>query len=229
MKLEFNMQRIARNPVASFDIFSQKVTKSIKKKEKVDASTFSCELMGIGDVFEKQGKKPVMNKMAQRLAETLVNMGDSNLSGIIYSFLIKFNKDNAKIAEQIANRQKDSIHIMARSYDLKEIYKQTEYGSEKHLKALYGEKRALKDIVTNYDNVIKKYRTVTREAKPKETYELMLCENIFEIIEILKKKEPKRALEELNQLKEAVSRIKQQGTKEKNLRRIKELSEEIKP
>ena len=102
MKLEFNMQRIARNPVASFDIFSQKVTKSIKKKEKVDASTFSCELMGIGDVFEKQGKKPVMNKMAQRLAETLVNMGDSNLSGIIYSFLIKFNKDNAKIAEQIA-------------------------------------------------------------------------------------------------------------------------------
>ena len=32
MKLEFNMQRIARNPVASFDIFSQKVTKSIKKK-----------------------------------------------------------------------------------------------------------------------------------------------------------------------------------------------------
>ncbi|CCZ50254.1 TPA: hypothetical protein CPT92_08825 [Candidatus Gastranaerophilales bacterium HUM_13] len=236
MKLEFNMQRIARNPVASFDIFSQKVTKSIKKKEKVDASTFSCELMGIGDVFEKQGKKPVMNKMAQRLAETLVNMGDSNLSGIIYSFLIKFNKDNAKIAEQIAlnalaiaNRQKDSIHIMARSYDLKEIYKQTEYGSEKHLKALYGEKRALKDIVTNYDNVIKKYRTVTREAKPKETYELMLCDNIFEIIEILKKKEPKRALEELNQLQEAVSRIKQQGTKEKNLRRIKELSEKIKP
>lgn len=75
MKLEFNMQRIARNPVASFDIFSQKVTKSIKQKEKVDASTFSCELMGIGDVFEKQGKKPVMNKMAQRLAETLVNMG----------------------------------------------------------------------------------------------------------------------------------------------------------
>ena len=211
MKLEFNMQRIARNPVASFDIFSQKVTKSIKKKEKVDASTFSCELM-------------------------LVNMGDSNLSGIIYSFLIKFNKDNAKIAEQIAlnalaiaNRQKDSIHIMARSYDLKEIYKQTEYGSEKHLKALYGEKRALKDIVTNYDNVIKKYRTVTREAKPKETYELMLCDNIFEIIEILKKKEPKRALEELNQLQEAVSRIKQQGTKEKKLRRIKKLSEEIKP
>lgn len=45
----------------------------------------------------------------------------------------------------------------------------------------------------------------------------MLCENIFEIIEILKKKEPKRALEELNQLKEAVSRIKQQGTKEKTL------------
>ena len=223
MKLEFNPQRIVKNPGKSFDIFSQKVMKSIKRQEKVDASAFSCELMSIGDVFEKQGKKPVMNKMAQRLAETLVNIGDSNLSGIIYSFLIKFNKDNAKIAEQIAlnalaiaNRQKDSIHIMARSYDLKEIYKQTEYGSEKHLK------------VTNYDNVIKKYRTVTREAKPKETYELMLCDNIFEIIEILKKKEPKRALEELNQLQEAVSSIKQQGTKEKNLRRIKELSEKIK-
>lgn len=57
----------------------------------------------------------------------------------------------------------------------------------------------------------------------------MLCDNIFEIIEILKKKEPKRALEELNQLQEAVSRIKQQGAKEKNLRRIKELSEKIKP
>lgn len=101
MKLEFNMQRIARNPVASFDIFSQKVTKSIKKKEKVDASTFSCELMGIGDVFEKQGKKPVMNKMAQRLAETLVNMGDSNLSGIIYSFLIKFNKITQKLQNKL--------------------------------------------------------------------------------------------------------------------------------
>ena len=213
MKLEFNPQRIVKNPGKSFDIFSQKVMKSIKRQEKVDASAFSCELMSIGDVFEKQGKKPVMNKMAQRLAETLVKIAEQ----------IALN------ALAIANRQKDSIHIMARSYDLKEIYKQTEYGSEKHLKALYGEKRALKDIVTNYDNVIKKYRTVTREAKPKETYELMLCENIFEIIEILKKKEPKRALEELNQLKEAVSRIKQQGTKEKNLRRIKELSEEIKP
>lgn len=55
----------------------------------------------------------------------------------------------------------------------------------------------------------------------------MLCDNIFEIIEILKKKEPKRALEELNQLQEAVSRIKQQGAKEKNLRRIKELSEKL--
>ena len=130
MKLEFNPQRIVKNPGKSFDIFSQKVMKSIKRQEKVDASAFSCELMSIGDVFEKQGKKPVMNKMAQRLAETLVNIGDSNLSGIIYSFLIKFNKDNAKIAEQIAlnalaiaNRQKDSIHIMARSYDLKEMHR----------------------------------------------------------------------------------------------------------
>ena len=53
MKLEFNPQRIVKNPGKSFDIFSQKVMKSIKRQEKVDASAFSCELMSIGDVFEK--------------------------------------------------------------------------------------------------------------------------------------------------------------------------------
>ena len=169
-------------------------------------------------------------------------MPDTNFKGWMYTIMrnIFINNYRRIVREQTFVDQTDNLYHLnlpqnsgfanaEGSYDLKEIYKQTEYGSEKHLKALYGEKRALKDIVTNYDNVIKKYRTVTREAKPKETYELMLCENIFEIIEILKKKEPKRALEELNQLKEAVSRIKQQGTKEKNLRRIKELSEEIKP
>ena len=61
MKLEFNPQRIVKNPGKSFDIFSQKVMKSIKRQEKVDASAFSCELMSIGDVFEKQGKKPVVD------------------------------------------------------------------------------------------------------------------------------------------------------------------------
>ena len=204
MAIKFNPQKLNNNAKASFDIFAQKVTRSIKKKEDINLSAFSNELHTLGDVFEKQNNKDGMNKASKNFAQQLVGLKENNLAGIVYSFLIKFNQGNNKLVKElatnalaIAKRFHDPVHIMARSRNLADLFHKTEPGSQNHLKMLYEEKRAIRDVIKNYDSIDKRYKTVKTQLKPIQNYEQMLCIVLVSIAKILKKTNPTQAIEEL--------------------------------
>ena len=164
-KIIFNSKIIKSNPIQAYDNYAQNVIKILRANSVVDSSSFSAGLHTIGEAFVAQNAKEQMNKKSKWLAETLVSLKQENLAGMIYSFIVKWNYDNPNLRElfatnalAIATRLKDCIHIMARANDLKEIYKLTARGSDKHIKVLYQEKRALSDIINNYENLKAKHQ-----------------------------------------------------------------------
>ena len=86
---------------------------------------------------------------------------------------------------------------MARSRNLADLFHKTEPGSQNHLKMLYEEKRAIRDVIKNYDSIDKRYKTVKTQLKPIQNYEKMLCIVLVSIAKILKKTNPTQAIEEL--------------------------------
>ena len=211
MKIVYNHSKVIKQPKQALLILEDKITKSLKKKEPIDIKAFSSELHDIGDAFVSRSEVECLNKHGKRFAENLVKLGDNNLAGIIYSLIIRVNPKQSTIVEQvatnalaIAKRLSDPVHIMARANDLKEIYKFTQHGSEKHLRTLQTEKRALNAICTNYEGVQKRYRTLKREMRPIEAYELKLAAIRFEIAEILANTNKQAAIEELLAAKEII-------------------------
>lgn len=205
MKLRPNSQQIISHPKKALLYLEENITKKLKRKDNIDIKNFSCQLHDIGDAFVTRNEIESLNKHGKRFAETLVALGDNNLAGIVYSLIIRLNPKHTTIVEQvatnalaIAKRFNDPIHIMARANDLKEIYKISQYGSKKHLQILQTEKRALNEICTNYEGVKKRYKTLKREMRPVEAYELKLAAIKFEIAEILQKTTPNEAIQELN-------------------------------
>ena len=206
MKIGCSNQKIEKNPMKAFQILNEKVLKGVKRNQNIPTGSFAYELNDLGDVFEKQGQKEVMNKASLKLAETLVSLKNSELAGVIYSFLVKFNEKNPKKAEEfatnglaVAKRLKDDVHIVARCINLRDIYKTTAPKSEKHLSIMYEEKRALKNIVTDYDGAKKRFNTISRQIAPKPKYEFLLGSVKTEIAKFLLEKEPKTALIELQE------------------------------
>lgn len=208
MKLKFSPESIKRNPIQAYDSYAQNVIKAIKRNAVIDKPSFSAELKELGACLVNQNSIDLMNKKSSNFAETLVSHKANELAGIIYSFLIKLNYDNFGLREKfatnalaIAKRQKDSIHIMARANDLKELYKITARGSVKHIKILYDEKRALNDIITNYDR-IKAERRTAGDLVPIDGYKTKLAAIKVEIGELLLRTNPTLAKKELMEAKE---------------------------
>ena len=186
------------------DDFSAIILKRINKGKGVDADVFAEELHVIGENFSTPEQKTLLTKGAKKLAESLVSLKNGNLAGIVYSFLIKVNKGNNKVVEElatnalaIAKRVDDPIHVMARANDLKEIYKYSAPRSEKHVKVLYEEKRALVRIVNDYDKLSQ--RQSRRGMKPKDGYMAKLAAVKMEIGQILFEKDNKLARKELEE------------------------------
>lgn len=213
MKVVYNHRRVIKQPKQALLILEDKVTKSLEKNEPVDIKAFSCELHDIGDAFVSRSEIECLNKHGKRFAENLVKLGDNNLAGIIYSLIIRVNPKQATVVEQvatnalaIAKKLNDPVHIMARANDLKEIYKLTQPGSEKHLRILQTEKRALNDICNNYEGVKKRFHSLRREMRPVEAYELKLAAIRYEIAEILAETNKKAAIEELLAAQEIIQK-----------------------
>ena len=213
MKLVFNTVKISSNPKKAFQIMETDVTRGLKRKEQIDETSFYAEISAIGEAYTKNRDRIGMFKNSKRFAETLVNLGNGNLAGIIYSVLIKLNKNNPIMVEElatnglaIAKRFKDDVHIMARADDLVKVYTKTEFGSDRHIKMLYTVKRALSKICNNYDNAREKYNVISRKMKPVETYEKMLAGVKIEIAEVIMRKQPKEAVNELLGSKELLEK-----------------------
>ncbi|MBQ8669375.1 hypothetical protein IJ472_06320 [bacterium] len=192
----------------SFENYASIIEKNTRKKHKIDDNEYIYGLKNFGDRFEAEGQLPQFNKIAKRLAETLVNLHNDKLAGVIYNILIKLNREtDLKLVEDvatkalaIARREYNPVFIAARTNDLKEIYKFTEYGSDRHLKLLREEKRALKEICENYDGITKKMQSISgKHMRPIEKYQEMLAAIRLEIAEVLIKRgeDTKNATEEL--------------------------------
>ena len=206
MKIGCAKQKLQANPQKSFQIMSDKILKGVKRNQSIPSGSFAYELKDLGDVFAERGQKSEMNKASKKLAETLVASKNSDLAGVIYSFLVKFNEDNPKVAEEfavnglaVAKRLKDDVHIVARCHDLRDIYKASDPKSDKLLKTMYEEKRALSNIVNDYSAAEKRYNTISRKMAPKSKYEFLLGSVKLEIGKFLLEKEPKTAMIELKE------------------------------
>ena len=204
MALLFNPIHFAEDTQKVFNTLSKNVRTAIAKGEYIDARMFSESIRTIGDSFEHQGQKYIMNYKGAKLAKELTDKKQFNLASIIYSFLIKNNEQNPVLCEdfakkglKLARRVQDPIHIMARLDNLNNLYRKTEYGSKKHIKTLVEEKEILRKIVKKYKNCINQYNTISRQALPKEHYEFMLCGIKMEIAKIMLEKNPLMAILEL--------------------------------
>ncbi len=204
MKLIFDPKQIQKNPVKAFDVFRNQITRNINSSKTLNQKSFYAELGEIGDAFVAKNRLQEMNKKSNGLAEFLVSKGYNNLAGTVYSFLIKLNANNPEEVEKlatkglaIAKRYNDPVHIMARANDLRKIYSQTDPNSEKLLKILYIEKRALVSICKNYESSKNRYKTMEREMKPLENYEILLGKVKLQIAQFLKDKNKPQALDEL--------------------------------
>lgn len=206
--------KITIPPVETFKNFRNRVSYNIKENKQINLKSFACDLNDICNIFEAKHQRKDLNRVSSRFAESLVNLGQPSLAGIVYSTLIKLNEGNIKLIEElatkalaIAKRQHDPIHIMARANDLKRVYKIIAPGSEQHLKALYTTKRALVDICINYKETKRKYKSVTAKMKPLEQYEIMLASIRTEIAKVIKTKEPKTAKLELLSARESFQKL----------------------
>lgn len=203
-KLKFDENNVV-NPNKAFDIFESQVTKIVTKKEKIDPSSFFAELNGLFNKFLESNQIDKINKIGTKFAEKLVGLGDSRLAAIIYSLLIKANEGNIELVERfatnglaIAKRFNDPVHIMARCEDLRKIYNVTSPQSEKMLKILYDEKRALNSITKNYESAKNRFQTISKEMKPVENYKIMQGAVQIQIAKILQNTDKNAAISELN-------------------------------
>ena len=195
---------IEKNTEKAFKLLAKNVQHSLQQGKRVDSKSFYASLMGLGDRFELQGHRHIMNFKSANFAQDLVGKKEYNLASIIYGILIKNNAHNPVLLEDFARKAlaaakkaKDSIHSMARADDLNRLYRQTEYGSDKHFRALVEEKKALCKIVSNYDGAVKNYLTISRKPLPREHYEFMLCGIKIEIAKIKMDSNPLLAIKEL--------------------------------
>lgn len=213
IKLEFSPKEM-KDPNRAFNTFQNKVISISKRNEKIDTKSFYAQLAGIGDRFEQCSQREIMNKNSKRLAETLVHIGNGSLAGIIYSFLIKLNLNKTATVEQlaynglaIAKRFNDPVHIMARCEDLNKIYSITDPHSTKRLHLLYDEKRALNKICKDYDSAKGRFMTISREMKPIEAYQRMLCHVKIRIARAEKGTNPNQAIYELESARKIANEL----------------------
>jgi hypothetical protein len=214
-----------------FETFSYNTLQRTKEKKVINPLAFSNQLREMGDYFVNKEQKEDLNKYSRRFAETLVSQKSLELAGRVYSFLIKFNKGNRKAVEEfatnaliIAKRLHDPVHIMARANDLKEIYKYTQLGSDKHMRVLFDEKKALNTIIKDYEGAKKRYVSLYTEMKPVERYEEKLAAVKIEIAEALIRRDENGAAKiELKEALEMYEKIGEGPNSEKARNLLKKL------
>lgn len=186
---------------------------------------FSCDLYKTAKKCNTPEKENLLNNCLIALADKMVDAKQDNLAGIIYSFLIKFNKDNLITLKQlipkaleIAKIQKDSIHVAARAGELCQIYKTYDIHGANYLSCLVLRKKALNDICSNYDTVGKRFRTISRQINDKDTYLELLIKTKYDIANELivtnkqdAKNELLSAFKDLNKLSDYYKKTKERG------------------
>lgn len=176
----------------------------VRSNEPIKPEKLARDLYVVGNKCKTPEKGNILTNCLTALAEKMLNMKQDNLAGVIYSFLIKFNKDNLIVlkklvpkALEIAQMQKDSVHVAARTGELAQIYKNYDIHGTNYLKCLHVRKQALKDICSNYDTVGDRFRTISRQINKKDTYIELLIKTKIDIaneLMVTNKSDAKREL-----------------------------------
>lgn len=107
----------------------------------------------------------------------LEDRGCLDIAGMIFSKLAKFPADD-RAKEQflrgglrVARKQSDPIHTLARIVDLKKLYEvKGKKFSHRHFEMLFLEEQELCNIVNNFPQVKRQYKTVAKGTASRETY-----------------------------------------------------------
>ena len=84
-----NTLKITDDALKIFKQLYNNTHKSIKRGQEVDTRSFASTVRFIGDSFEYQGQKYLMNSKGGNFAESLVNQNRFDLASILYGILIK--------------------------------------------------------------------------------------------------------------------------------------------
>ena len=135
--------------------------------------------------YEKQYKKlnllDVFSENIAGLADALHHRGLDDFAGILYSHLVKLSNISPKQREifaqralEVAQKQGDLLHTLARIVDLKKVY-QTNGRRRQVIDTLFLEEKQLMAIIKDFEKTKKSYRTYNRGVSSLETYQLRLA------------------------------------------------------
>lgn len=148
-----------------------------RQGKNINPRNLACDLYDIGEKSKTPEREPILNNCLISLAEKMMNLKQDNLAGVVYSFLIKFNKDNPIQLKQIlpkalecAEKHNDSVHVAARCDDINKIYQYYEIHGQNYLDCLNLRKQSLEKICSDYDSVKNKYRTISRKLNSRDKY-----------------------------------------------------------
>ena len=208
-----------------YNKFYKNLTRSINANKVVQRDEFSAKFHSLSDHFEKEKKTDEFTKLSKGLMSFLVHKKMDDLAGIVCSVLIKINEDNPDIAEDlairgiaIARRMHDPIHIASRACSLNKILRFREPGSERHIKYLRIENKALKDICKNYDNdVTNRFKTISSKPAPLINYEVKLCGVKLDIATYTLLKDRQSSLYEYEQAANLLRKFRNEYSKNKEI------------
>ncbi len=197
----FNVSRIGFQHIPDFRHFSKFV---LSNQRTMPLSYFASEFGNLKQVYLEANCRDYFCKNAGQLAEELVHRNNNDFASIIYSTLAKVTgrfpielERYAIKGVDVARRNGDYIHEMARLNDLRKIYYRRQDRFQNYLDVLYSQERCLKKITSNYDEAIQRYKTLSRKPASRDSYLTMLAYIQTELSKLIWQKHPKNALSKL--------------------------------
>ena len=180
----------------------QRYTHSIIKNNNID----NIRVIRKVQQFEKESQRAgVANVFFENLAKFADTLGDNkmyDLASIIYSHLIKVQALPNELKEKIlinslnvCKKQKDTVHILARSVDLGKLYKANGIHNKKYINCLLEQEKQLSKISKNPEILNNRFRTVSRSASTYDTYNLRLAMTRVDIAKCYLRTEPQKAID----------------------------------
>lgn len=183
-----------------------------------DVHYVSSQLQRYGNQYRRLNTLENFFKNASELAKGLELRGLNDIAGIIYSGLVKIPNLPLEVKEDIilkglenAKNNGDSIHVLARTVDLKYLYKNCRV-KKKYIRTLFEEEKILKSIVNEYEKTKKAYRNVARSVSPLEKYNFKLATSKVDLGKALLRTNPETAFAKLEEAQRIF--LKQKKNKE---------------
>ena len=193
-----NTAMLNRFLTSEFNLFGDFV---MKNRRTLTPRIFQKELFKMKELYLENNSRKWFCEEADNLAQQLHENGASDLSGVIYSTLVKLcelhpthMQKYAMRGLEVARSQGDNVHIVARLNDMRKLYDRTPGKFHDYINVLYAEEHYLRKLAFNYDEAIKTYSTIERKPATKEEYTRLLAFIQTEIAKLTWRRHPVEAL-----------------------------------